>query len=658
MKEEQRNIINSIKLLGIDMINQAGYGYPGIVLSAAPIIYTLYANHMNINPKEPNWINRDRFVLSASHASSLLYATLFMAGYDITLDDLVKYRMLDSKTPGFVNMNKTPGIDFSTGPLGQGLASAVGMAMAEKYLESLISNTVKKQRLIDHKIYVLVSDGDLQTGLAKEAISMAGLNNLGNLIVLYDSNNVTADGDITKSSKENITKIFDANGWYTDYIADGDNVEKIDKAIKRAKRVLNKPALIEIRTILGKDSFNQGTNMVHDHPLSLDDVKSLRRLFKNDKEKFEVIKKHVDIFRSQIDNRCNKIYKLWNEYYDAFKKTQNKEVQEIVNFFENGNLAVEFRADNFKIQATYQEELVESNSKIMNVVSNRTKYFLGGSADVFSGTRTYLSKEGDFSPTNYYGRNIYFGVREHAMASILNGISSYGLLVYGSTYLRFLDYQKDSVREAAMNNLPVTFIYTHDCLTNSLDGEEYYAFEQLTTLRTIPNLLVLRPADINEVIGCWDVILKEKKTTALVLSIEKIHILAGTDSTKVKNGAYIVRKEKNKLDAILMTSGFDLTVSLVIAEELFNEGIDVRVVSCVSQEIFDKQSDEYKNEILGGAKVICMESSNPLSWCRYTDYKNVIGIEEYGYTGYKLSVLKKMKFDKEAIKNKIKELLK
>ena len=280
MKEDITKIINTIKILGIDMIDNAKSGNPGITLGAAPIMYTLYANHINVNPSDPTWYNRDRFVMSSAHGSALLYATLYLAGYDIKLEDLTKYRRLNSNMPGYPELNKTSGVDYTTGPLGEGLAAAVGMAMSEKYLASTLNNIVKKQRLINHNIYCLVSDGDLETGLSLEAASLAGQYNLGNLIVLYDSNDMTQDGEITKSNKENILKRFDACGWQTDFVSDGTSVDKIDKAIKRAKRVTNKPSIIEIKTIIGKDSFNQGTNIVHDKPLSLDDMKNLRTALK------------------------------------------------------------------------------------------------------------------------------------------------------------------------------------------------------------------------------------------------------------------------------------------------------------------------------------------------------------------------------------------
>ena len=658
MKEDITKIINTIKILGIDMIDNAKSGNPGITLGAAPIMYTLYANHINVNPSDPTWYNRDRFVMSSAHGSALLYATLYLAGYDIKLEDLTKYRRLNSNMPGYPELNKTSGVDYTTGPLGEGLAAAVGMAMSEKYLASTLNNIVKKQRLINHNIYCLVSDGDLETGLSLEAASLAGQYNLGNLIVLYDSNDMTQDGEITKSNKENILKRFDACGWQTDFVRDGTSVDKIDKAIKRAKRVTNKPSIIEIKTIIGKDSFNQGTNIVHDKPLSLDDMKNLRTALKINTGKFEVMKSTVDKFRNLIHKRCDKNYKLWQEYYTEFKKTNIKEVQNFVNFIENKNLGFEFNANNFKIQATYEEELRESNSKIMNIIASRTPFFLGGSSDLFSACKTYLTRESDFTSKSYYGKNIYFGVREHAMGNIINGMATYGLITFGSTFLKYFDYQKDALVSAAIMNIPVVYIYTHDGVAISEDGPISSSFEQLTTLRSIPNLLTLRPGDINEVIGSWDVIINQKRPTALIISKENIHILGGTKSNQVSKGAYIVRKEKNKLDGIIITSGLELTTSLIIAEELSNE-YDLRVVSCVSQELFQETDDAYKQEVLGGsAKIIAIEASNSMSWLRYTSQDKIIGIDKFSTSGHPKEVLKALDFDIDTIKERIINILK
>jgi transketolase len=657
MKEDIKGIINTIKLLGIDMIDTAGSGHPGIVLGAAPIIYTLYANHLRINPSDPNWIDRDRFVMSPGHGSALLYATLFMAGYNISLEDLVRFRQIDSITPGHPEFGHTPGVDFTTGVLGEGFAASVGMAMAEKYLASSIDKSVKNQKLINHYIYCLVSDGDLEEGISYEAANIAGLYGLNNLIVLYDSNDMTLDNALNKTSIENVTKRFETCNWNTDYVKDGTNINEINKAIVRAKRNKNRPTIIEIKTIIGKDSFNQGTNIVHGKPLSRDDINSLHQIYGLNTSKFEVITKYVDEFRKIIQDRMAKPIKIWHEYADTFHSTNYPDVQVYAQFFERNIINMNFDARNFKIQADYMEDLRESNSKIMNIIAERTPLFIGGSADLGSSCKTNLIKYDDFSKNNYAGRNISFGIREHAMGAIINGIATYNLRSYSSTFLAFADHLKPSIRLAALMNIPTTYIFTHDSIKIGEDGPTHEPIEQLSMLRSIPNLNVFRPGDINEVIGMWDYIMDNSHPSAVVIARENIHILGGTDSMKSKKGGYIVKKENNKIDGILIASGSELTTALIVADKL-KEQYDLRVVSMVCQELFLKQDLTYQNEIIpSGNKIICIEASTKNNWIQFTSYKNIIGVDSFGYSGKTKDVLKKMQFDEESITNKVKELL-
>lgn len=652
MNEETTRIINTIKLLGIDMIDVAQSGHPGITLDAAPMLYTLYTNHLNINPNDPNWFNRDRFILSAGHASALLYAQLFMCGYDLSLDDLVRFRSLNSKTPGHPEKNITPGVDYTTGPLGEGFAAAVGMAMSEKYLSSLISKEVDNQKLINHYTYCLVSDGDLEEGVSYEAASLAGLYGLGKLIVLYDSNDITLDSPKNKASRENIQKRFEAIGWDVDYVSDGTNIKDIDNAIRRAKRITNRPSIIEIKTIIGQDSFNQGTNLVHGRPLSKDDIVNLRRQYHIELGKFELEASMVNNYRKAFKNRTNTVYKAWQEYYQEFKKSNNNLVQKFVNLIENGNCSLDFSASSFKIHPSYEEELRESNSKIMNLISDRTPFFLGGSADLGGSCKTNLYKEADFSKTTPTGKNIYYGVREHAMGAITNALACDHLMPFASTFLIFADFLKPSLRLACLMNIPVTYIFTHDSIAVGEDGATHEPIEQLTTLRSIPNNTVIRPADINEVIGAWDNINTRKTPTSLIISRSDAHILSGTDGTKVGLGGYIIKKEKNKIDAILISCGRDLTNALIAAVDLPN--YDFRVVSMPSQELFLKQPAAYRDSILPPhTKIIAIEAGSPYTWTRFTTLDHVIGLTEFGASGKSKDVLKQYKFDKESIKERV-----
>lgn len=645
--------LNSLRILSIDMIDQASSGHPGICLGAAPIIYALFANHLKVNPADPNWINRDRFVMSAGHGSALLYATLFMAGYNISIDELVNFRRLDSLTPGHPEYGKTPGVEVTTGPLGQGFANAVGMAIAEKYLRNLLDEQMPKQNIIDYYTYVLASDGDLMEGVASEAAAIAGNLALDKLIVLFDSNDVTLDGELRLSSHEDIIRKYIAMGWEVDFVQEGNDTREIDKAITRAK-YNKKPTLIEIKTVIGRGSLNEGKNIVHGKPLTRDDINNLRKKYKITTNPMEITENAVKYLRLSIANRINEPYKTWQKSFLDLKKNASGEVLKIIRFLENQDLGLNFSSNSFKIQSDYNEELRESNSKLMNIISDRTKFFLGGSADVSSSCHTNLYKEIEMSRKYPTGRNIYFGVREHAMGAILNGLALSGFKVFGSTFLVFADYLKPALRMSAMMNLPVTYVFTHDSAAIGQDGPTHEPIEQLTMLRSTPNIIDFRPADINEVVGCWDYIMNNKRTVFLSLSKEEAHILAGTSGEKTMKGAYIVREEKEHLDAVLVATGIELTTTLLISEELKYQGFDVRVVSMPSMNLFKAQDPSYQNEILPkNAKIISIEAGSTMPWTYFTPKENTIGIDEFGYSGTKDEVLHKLNFDYETILSKI-----
>lgn len=656
MKEETKKYLNLLKILSVDMIDAAGAGYPGISLGASSIIYTLFTEHLNIMPTSPQWLNRDRLVLSAAHATGLVYANMYMAGFDITLEDLKKFGKPNSKTPLLNDMLKTNGIDLTTGPSGYGFSAAVGMAMGEKYYQSLLSKYIKNQKLINHYIYCLISDGDIESGLLMEAASLAGLYNLGNLIVLYDSNNMTMDNNLEKSSIDDILKKFSSMGWQTDYVGEGSSVDKVDKAIKRAKRVTNKPSLIEIKTVIGKDSFNQNTNIVHDHPLTKDDLENLKRKYGFSTEKFNVDDKLLDSYRKYIQNRVGRKFKLWQEYHDAMAKYPSNEIRMLVNFADNKDIGFNIDMNSFKIQNTYQEEMTESNNKILNILADKIPFILGGSSDMASSCRVNLSKEANFTSKNYLGRNITFGVREAAMGSIVSGISTYGFQTFAATHLRYAYSMLEDIKMNSLMNLPVCYIFTHDGFSNSKKGAVESSFEVLNVLRNIPHVLVFRPSDINEIIGVWGTILKAKQTTCLILSGEITHILKGSKVDGASKGAYIIRESKSSV-ATVLSSGFDITLTLVVAEELMKEGLDLRVVSVPCKNLLDKMSDSDKNSLLVG-KVIVLESSGKDMWCRYTSYDNIIGIEDVMPSGSVNESMQQLGFDKESIKSKIKNILK
>ncbi len=654
MNPETLHAISSLRVLSVDMISYAKSGHPGICLGAAPIVYTLFANHLKFNPQDPNWYNRDRFVLSAGHGSALLYATLFMAGYDISIDDLVDFRKIGSKTPGHPEFGKTPGVETSTGPLGQGLSNAVGMAISQRYLKALLDEELPKQKIIDNYIYCLVGDGDLMEGIADESAALAGNLALSNLIVLYDSNDITLDGPFKRASNESVIQKYIHMGWEVDYVAEGNETREIDKAIERAK-INRKPTLIEIKTTIGRGSMNEGKNLVHGKPLSKEDLVIVRKKYNIATNTMEITEAAVNHFRKTISSRLHGVYEGWQkELKNAIKSDPTERLKEILNFIEKGEDGLKFNSANFKIQNDYSEELRESNSKIMNIIADRSKFFLGGSADVSTSCHTSLYKEIEMSKRDKIGRNICFGVREHAMGGILNGMALCGLRVYGSTFLTFADYLKPALRMTAQMNLPVTYIFTHDSVSIGQDGPSHQPVEQLAMLRTTPNLTVLRPADINEVIGSWDFIVNNKKPVAIVLSKDEAHILDGTSGEKTKLGAYIVRNERQHLDAILVSTGIDLTTTYLISEDLRAKGIDTRVVSMPSVDLFLSQPEEYQNAILPpNVKTFTVEASATLPWYRFASPGCAIGIDTFGVSGRKDDVLQKVGFDYDSILRKI-----
>ncbi len=644
-------IISAIKALSIAEISKAKSGHPGIALGAAPILYTLYNKHMNIDVTDDKWINRDRFIMSAGHGSALLYAVLYMAGFDLSIKDLKNFRQIDSKTPGHPEVGVTPGVDCSTGPLGQGIATAVGMAAAEKYLKEKFNN------LLDYKTYVLCGEGDLMEGISYEACSLAGTLKLGNLIVLYDSNNVTLDGDANKSFNEDVLKRFDAMGWHTDKVSDGNNPILIDMAISKAKGIIDKPSFIEIKTIIGKDSLLQGTNKVHGSPLTKEDIRQIKDKLKIDTDLFS----NISTLRKEMANfiriRVTHDKKKWETKYNAYINSCDEDTKRFLESLKEDKRYDITRL--FKDRIFDDDELRNINGKVMNVIANNYPAFLGGSADLSSSTKTYLEKFADFSSDNYSGKNFWFGVREHAMGAFINGLALSGLRPFASTFLAFSDYQKPAIRMASLMNLPSTFVFTHDSVMIGEDGPTHEPIEQLPMLRSIPNHYVYRPCDANEIIGSWQTILNNDKPSSIILSRSKCKNLDVTDPLSVKKGAYIIRKENKKLFGIIIATGSEVSLALDIAEKLSLKGMELRVVSMPCMELFEQQSNNYKEEVLPiGYKTFVIERSSKFGWHKYVyNDKYIMGLDEFGYSGKSEDVLSKLKLDDESIAKRIEKLL-
>ncbi len=652
-QENDRKVIDQIRSLGLDMIMAAQSGHPGIVLGAAPIIYTLYKNHLQIDLNNPDWMARDRFILSAGHGSALLYATLFMAGYPLTLDDLKQFRHLHSKTPGHPELGITPGVDMSTGPLGQGIATAVGMAIGERYLNHY-SEEKKFPNLLDHYTYVLCGDGDLMEGVSYEATSLAGTLRLNKLIVLYDSNHVSLDGDTKMTFTENVKERFTALGWNVISDVDGEDCNDIDHAISKAK-TSSLPSIIIVSTTIGKYSKYQGTSKVHGAPLEEEDLQNVKKQLEVRDIPFTVSQEAIDFFQTSIQERMSPIVKEW---YTKYEKLEGTLQQELTALNER-HIEVSLKDFALEIPENHMESTRVSSGKILNHIASSTPFFLGGSADLSSSTKTYLKENGDFSSSNPGGRNIWYGVREHAMAAISNGLALMGLLPFASTFLVFSDYLKPAIRMSALMNLRTLYIFTHDSITVGQDGPTHQPVEQLVALRAIPNLEVFRPADGNEVLGCYKAILEKKEgPSALILSRNDVEIMDSTKANEVSKGAYIVRKEEKYLQGILIATGEEVALALSVSEKLSAEGIDTRVVSMPSIERFLAQPNEYQAEILPTTiKTVVLEAGSSYSWYRFVyNEKYLVNVNEFGLSGTKDEVSKAFQIDFNSVFTKIEKL--
>lgn len=655
-------IIASLKMLGIDMIDAAGSGHPGIVLGAAPIIYTLYANHMNINTNDEKWISRDRFVMSAGHGSALLYSTLFMAGYDLSIDDLKNFRRTGYKTPGHPEYGVTPGVDMSTGPLGQGIASAVGMAIGEKILEKKFimpseSAVLANKPLISYNVYVLCGDGDLMEGISYEAASLAGTLNLDNLIVLYDSNNVSLDGDTSNTFTENVCDRFNAMGWFTTKVLNGSNVDEIDKAINAAKKS-GKPSLIEIKTVIGNGSMMAGSNEVHGKCLAKEDIKALKGMLGLPNEPFYLDEEAIRNFRNKIIERSGRKYEMWSRAFTEYKKNINLKSEDLLDYFMH-NKEYDLLTQNWQFDASEKVSAREANGEIMQEIAKVVPNLIGGSSDLASSTKTTLKKLGDIKDEHYDGANIWFGVREHAMGAILNGLALTGFKSFGSTFLVFSDYLKPAIRLSALMNLPVNYIFTHDSYAVGQDGPTHQPIEQLTMLRSIPNLNVFRPADAKEIVGCWNMMLNTKGPNSLVLYRQESELIGSTSSEYVKYGAYPVRREAERLNGIIIATGSEVRTALLLAEQLYKENkIDLRVISMPCMELYEKQSEKYRQSLLPvGYKTIVIEAGASLGWYKYVyNEKYLMTIDRFGISGTKSEVEKELEYTFENLKERIKRL--
>ena len=654
-KTIDNKIIDNIRSLSIDMITNAKSGHPGICLGAAPILYALYKDHINIDANYPNYFNRDRFIMSAGHGSALLYSTLFFAGFPITLDDLKSFRQLDSITPGHPEYGKTPGVDMTTGPLGEGISTAVGIAMAERYLNAYFND--KKKDLINYYTYVLASDGDLMEGSSYEACTLAGNFNLNKLIVLYDMNGICLDGEVSKSTNENLTLRFSSINWNVITVENGDNYEEISKAIEEAKTETTKPTIIAIKTIIGKNSNKEGTSDVHGSPLTEEEVTELKDKLDIRDVPFTVFQNLLDEFRKNINDRC---FKLNDKFINNIEGLDD-ESKEVLDYLMNEDKSIDLKNLAYQLPDKMEEKARITSGKVLSSIVTKYPYVLGGSADLFKPTCTYIDGVGDFTKDNYSGKNIYYGVREHAMAAISNGLALCGLRPYAATFLSFSNFMLPSIRLACMMHLPITYIFTHDSISVGEDGPTHQPIEQISQLRDIPNLEVFRPADVNEIIGAYKEIYNKKDSpSAILLSRNTLPILNCTKTNEVVKGGYIARDFQTDKKAIIISSGEELSKCIDIATKLQSKGIGIRVVSVPNIDRFLSQDKEYIDEVLPvEIKKIVIEASNSKDWYKIIyNLNNVININDFGVSAPKEDVYKHFEFDIDSLQAKIEEIIK
>jgi transketolase len=654
MTMEQKTI-NSIRFLGVDAINRANSGHPGIVLGAAPMAYQLFSKHLKIDIKNPKWINRDRFILSAGHGSMLLYAINHLAGYKISIDDIKSFRQVGN-TPGHPEFGHTEGVETTSGPLGQGIANAVGMAIAEAHLGARFNKPGFD--IINHYTYVICGDGDLQEGVALEALSLAGHLKLSKLIILHDSNDIQLDGEVKFAHSENHKQKFEAMGFQYLYVEDGNDLAIIHQTISEAKNEKNKPTIIEIKTIIGFGSKNAGTSKVHGSPIGNLDTVELRKALNWDYDPFIIPGDIYEQFQHEINKRGQKEYNHWKKTLNKFKETYPSDYDLFFNFFERKPV---LNLENYRSDIEGESDATRNISgKIIQKLSREYLNLIGGSADLTSSTKA-KGADGHFLANNYLARNINFGVREHAMGSISNGMVLHGgLKVFAGGFFVFSDYMKPAIRLAALMQLPTIFVFTHDSIAVGEDGPTHQPIEQLVGLRAIPNLNVIRPADANETLAAWKIAIESETTpTVIVLTRQNLTNYKETSYEGVNKGAYIVSSEIERLDGILLATGSEVELAIQAKTILNKMGKDVRVVSMPSSYLFDKSSKKYKNKVLPKSiksKTIAIEMGSSLSWYKYTN--NIYAIDTFGLSAPQNVVMEHFGFTKEKLANYCSKILK
>jgi transketolase len=641
--------INTLRFLGLDMINKANSGHPGIVLGAAPILYTLFTKHLKVTPEDDQWLNRDRFIFAAGHGTGLYYPILHLSGFDVTLDDLKEFRQLGSKTPGHPEYKHTKGIDATSGPLGQGIPTAIGMAIAETYLsEKLNKDDIT---LIDHYTYALCGDGDLQEGITQEAMSLAGHLKLSKLIVLYDSNDIQLDGPVSMANSENVKAKYEAMNWSVLLVEDGNDVEAINQAIIQAK-ALETPTLIEIKTKIGYGSHLEGDSASHGAPIGIEQTNKMKEQWSHELTQFEVSAEVYDDFKVNVIERGNKSFYQWTTELDRYIK-EYPESSELLKSIMDDHYFIDFTNVFEKKDIGYKEASRATGGSILTRMMQHDSRIIGGSADLTKSTKAKGLE--DYTIQNRAGRNINFGVREHAMAAIVNGLNLSGLKGFSGGFFVFSDYMKPSMRMAALMNIPSTYIFTHDSVAVGEDGPTHEPIEQLAMLRSMPNMEVIRPCDANETQMAFHYAFSKSHTpTSIVLSRQNLEVKRNISYEAFMKGAYVIHDVSNP-DAMIIATGSEVSLAIEAAEAL--TGVrNIRVVSMPSQEMFDRQSDDYQASIMNvDCPVIALEAASSFGWYKYADY--VYSIDTFGASGDGTTVMDHFGFSKVKLIGAINQIL-
>lgn len=655
--------IDTVRILSADAVEKANSGHPGTPMALSPLGHVLWSEVMHYNPKNPKWANRDRFILSCGHACMLQYSYLYLTGYDITLKDLKNFRQLHSITAGHPEYGLTPGIEVTTGPLGQGFANGVGMAIAEKYIAARYNQPDFK--LFDYKIYGICSDGDLMEGVSAEAASLAGHLGLGNIIYFYDNNHITIEGDTDLAFNEDVAKRFEAYGWHVQNISDINDIESISKAIKIAQNETNRPSLIIVRSIIGYGSPNKhNTAAAHGSPLGDEELRLVKKNFGFDPNKNFIVPDEVLDFYHKAGKKSAENEKTWNDLYKNYKK-RHPELAKEYETISSGQLPDGWEDKLPTFAAGEKMATRKASGKTLNAIAKYFPQLIGGSADLAPSTDTNLDAYTSFSSKDNGGRNFHFGIREHAMGAVLNGmaLSNY-LIPYGATFLIFSDYMRPPLRLAAIMKIRQIMVFTHDSIGLGEDGTTHQPVEQLIGLRSVPNMTVIRPADANETAQAWRVAIKHTDgPVALVLTRQGIPIIDQKKYAKAKSlekGGYILSDSNGKPNIILIATGSEVHLILEAQEQLKKSKIEARVVSMPCWNLFDKQTAAYKEKVLPKSirKRLAVEAGSPIGWLKYvTDEGDVIGIDRYGESAPADELMKEYGFSVENVMKRAKALL-